>query len=776
VVLVLLLAGLTKAFAQTPTFAGNAQHTGFYNVPAQHLQRVCWSTSINLHNTGAYTHYGAPLITPANTVVVPIKTTNGFQICAFEAPTGRLKYTLLTDYAIPPADWGPVYQPVLASAESGIRLYYAGAGGTVYSIDNPDSDTPGDPVQQCFYADLGTYYSNATTFARNTYINTPLTADATGAVFFGFRVLTNAPPAPPGLTNGGFARIDSAGNATFVLATVIANDTRIGRPAQNSAPALSNDGATLYVCVKGTNSDSVSYLVGLDPMTLATKYRVQLVSPGPGALSILDNSTASPVVGPDGDVFFGVYGNFGHGYGLHFSPDLSTQMPPAAFGWDNTLAIVPTNMIPTYSGTSTYLLFSKYNNYAGKTGNGVNCMALLDPHATQLDPHPSPNPTIEMREVLTVIGCTPDSEYQSATYPIAVREWCINTAAVNPATQSVFAPSEDGRLYRWNLALNSLTEVITLGTGLGAPYVPTVVGPDGIIYTLNGGKLFSLGNSTNVTLTISSSAPDLRNVLAGDQVTFTAVATNLDVSGLAPTGTIAFLDLTYSGLKPITNVLSAAVALTNGVATVTTSALIAQSNCLGNHYIIATYSGDTNFSPVTATLVQKVHAYATILNLMSSAPAFGSPVTLTATVSSSPPGGGTPTGMVSFYDGSRFLAQIPLNINGVASFNATNLVGNGKTVFATYNSDTHFASSTGFLVATTPQLALRALLTNGAVQLDFSNIIGAPFTVLSSPDISASSSNWTVLGPALEILPGQFQFTDLQATNTPHEFYRVRSP
>ena len=49
-----------------------------------------------------------------------------------------------------------------------------------------------------------------------------------------------------------------------------------------------------------------------------------------------------------------------------------------------------------------------------------------------------------MREVLTVIGPTPDQENRSPSLPLAVREWCINTAAVNPATKSVFAPSEDG--------------------------------------------------------------------------------------------------------------------------------------------------------------------------------------------------------------------------------------------------------------------------------------------------------------------------------------------
>ena len=87
-----------------------------------------------------------------------------------------------------------------------------------------------------------------------------------------------------------------------------------------------------------------------------------------------------------------------------------------------------------------------------------------------------------MREVLTVIGPTPDAP--TAAFPFAVREWCINTAAVNPATKSIFVPNEDGRIYRWNLATNSLSQVVALTQGFGEPYVPTIIGPDGTVFTL----------------------------------------------------------------------------------------------------------------------------------------------------------------------------------------------------------------------------------------------------------------------------------------------------
>jgi N-acetylneuraminic acid mutarotase len=84
--------------------------------------------------------------------------------------------------------------------------------------------------------------------------------------------------------------------------------------------------------------------------------------------------------------------------------------------------------------------------------------------------------------------------------------------------------------------------------------------------------------------------------------------------------------------------------------------------------------------------------------------------------------------------------------------------------------------------SSTASAALPILLTSetklpsGAFRFGFTNTPGVSFTALAATNLSLSLSNWTVLGSVTDSPPGEFQFTDLQATNSPRRFYRVRSP
>jgi hypothetical protein len=712
----LFVYGAGSARAQALTFAGNAQHTSSYAAPAQNLNTFKWVASVDLNNTGALIHYGAPLVTAANTVLIPVKTgaTDGFQVRAVNGDSGAAKYILSTDYILPTHNWIPAYNPCVATGTFGTRLYYAGAGGTIWHIDNPDSNTPGAPVREVFYTSLANYNANAAAYNNTIFVNTPLTADSHGNIYFGFRVQGTA-PAPLNTTQSGFAKIDPSGVGTFVLARAAANDVQIQRDSHNVAPALSNDETTLYVVVKWATNTRYCYLLGLDPANLTTKYKVFLNDPRSGSpAAVPEDGTASPMVAPDGDVYFGVLGtpgdNGSRGFLLRFSGDLTITKTPGAFGWDYTAGIVPAAAVPSYTGTSSYLLFCKYNDYAFQDGSGINRVALLDPNATQIDPHFSSLGLVEMREVLTVIGPSPDPEVQPEI-PEAVKEWCINAPAINPATKSVFFNSEDGHAYRWNLATNSLDQAIILNAGIGQPYVPTVIGPDGTVYTLNGGALFAIGNNPEVSVTLASSSPDLRAVVVGSSITFTATVTG----AIAPTGSVTFFDNTFNGSTPETHMLASNVPLNaGGQATVTTSSLTAAgNNHLGNHFISALYSGDGNHASTVATMMQKVHAGATTTSVVASPnpSGVGQSVSLTATVLGTPPSSGVATGMVTFSDGATVIGQVALNTaTGAASITTASLASGSHTIAATYASDTYFAASSGSttLLVNPPSVQLSA--------------------------------------------------------------------
>ena len=481
-------------------YALNPQHTALSTVASQPLQGILWKTPVDTdpqYTSGGdlLIHYGSPLMTAANTVLVPVKTgvSGPFEVEAVSGFTGAQEWTLTSNYVLPPSsgaggyNWTPNYSPTLTP---GNRLYYAGLGGTVNFITTPDATGPSAPATSsiAFFGN-SSYAANPSAYNSAVFINTPITTDSSGDIFFGFQVTgTN----PSGLASG-IARIDANGTGTWVPTV-----PGMSQVATNSGPAVSNDGNTIYV-METTGNSGNGKLVALNSHTLAVTAQVALVDPHTGKLAtITNNATAAPMVGPDGDVYVGVLetpfaSNNDRGWLLHFTGNLATEKTPGAFGWDDTPSVVPATMVPSYHGTSTYLLMVKYNNYAGLgSGTGDNKVAVLDPDATEVDPVTG---TTVMNEVLSIEGPTPDSEHDSQ-FPGAVREWCINDAVVDPATDSILVNSEDGNLYRWNLTSNTFTQQITLTAGVGEAYTPTMIGPDGTVYAINNATLFAVGSTT----------------------------------------------------------------------------------------------------------------------------------------------------------------------------------------------------------------------------------------------------------------------------------------
>lgn len=476
------------AFADAPAwrgYGGNAQHTAAAPAKAQKLKHKHWKMQVDLHAQGDFllTHYAAPMITASNTVLVAVKTgfNDGFRMEARKGADGKTVWKTDTDFILAPHDWTPSF-PAHLTAQN--RLYYAGAGGTVYFRDTPDLAT-GATGQLAFYG-IDNYQSNKTILNQKVMIDTPITADEAGNIYFGFMVTGSNPLN----LKAGIARIGADGQGSWVSAATASGDSNMFEVAQNCAPAISADQSTVYIAV---SDGGFGYLLGLDSATLAQKFKVRLKDPlSHSDAFVVDDSSASPTVGPDGDVYYGVVENdSGHnsrGWLLHFSGDLATSKTPGSFGWDDTVSIVPAAAVPSYTGSSPYLLMTKYNNYIGASpsGNGHNEIAILDPDATQKDRFSS---ATVMKEIMTKLNPT-QVPGQSVG---VVYEWCINSAVVDVKGHAVIANAEDGHTYRWDLKKDKLTDI-----GLNAPifeaYTPTEIGPDGTVYATNDAILYALGN------------------------------------------------------------------------------------------------------------------------------------------------------------------------------------------------------------------------------------------------------------------------------------------
>ena len=186
---------------------------------------------------------------------------------------------------------------------------------------------------------------------------------------------------------------------------------------------------------------------------------------------------------------------------------------------------------------------------------------------------------------------------------------------------------------------------------------------------LTGGQNVNLAlKATSISVSSSKNPSDY-----GQSVTFTATVTG---SGGTPTGTVQFkIDGANFG---------SAVSVSKGIAT---SAAIS-SLSIGTHTVTATYSGDTNFATSTGTLSggQKVHGITTITWPYKPSPCnWGQTCTFTCQLGWQ--GSGSPTGYVTFYDGSNNLGNCNITSNVSCSFSIGNLGVGNHNITVVYNGD-----------------------------------------------------------------------------------------
>jgi hypothetical protein len=221
------------------------------------------------------------------------------------------------------------------------------------------------------------------------------------------------------------------------------------------------------------------------------------------------------------------------------------------------------------------------------------------------------------------------------------------------------------------------------------PTTPLNAGSHSISAVYLGNSNFVYSTSPSVTQPIAtagtstalSASPSSWSV--GRAIAFTATVTS--ATGAVPTGSVTFT---------IDNNQTFVVQLTAGAATLN----FAGFTTVGNHTISAVYNPGIpmNFVASTSnTLSQAIlRDSAVALSATPNPVPYQQPVTLSATITGSGP---TPTGTVTFYDGSTVLKTVALDGTGSASLSLVLATGTHN-IFVTYSGDATYNPSASQVV------------------------------------------------------------------------------
>jgi fibronectin type 3 domain-containing protein len=256
---------------------------------------------------------------------------------------------------------------------------------------------------------------------------------------------------------------------------------------------------------------------------------------------------------------------------------------------------------------------------------------------------------------------------------------------------------------------------VVYATASGTSYTDTSV-TNGTTYyyevsAVNTGGQSGLSNQVPATPEASDLSATTLKASANPSVygqTFTLTATVKAKTGSGtPTGSVIFMDGTTA--------LGSATLNSSGVATLSVSL-----TTMGSNTLTAVYSGNATFEGSTsATLSHTVNKAATTVALSSSGATsvYEQAVTFTATVSSAGLGSGTPTGTITFYNGSVALGTATVS-GGVAQFTTSALAVGAHTIKATYGGSADFAASAKALAQTVKKDSTSVVASAGGAVLD----------------------------------------------------------
>lgn len=489
-------------------------------------------------------HYQAPLV-DGNDVYMEVESgtyspTNWNTRTWSEAKLSWNNGSLVTAWSYA-SDWKPApqqvaaWEPVFHAALAGTYVYVPGFAGTVWQLNKADGSVAARIVP---FPDLD----------RNTFVAGPLTVDATGNILFNAIRFNPAHPDSQDIDGAWLVRIRAGTNAVTMVSYAAlvpgAPTTCLGafsasqlpwppspdavppslscgsqRPGLNVAPAVAPDG-TIYSVSRAHFLSRYSYIVAINP-DLTPKWATSLrglvqdgcndgtrpsvmprngtpggcrdgapagVDPAqntPPGMRVIDQSSSSPTVMPDGSVLYGAYTryNFARGHLVKLS-STGTYLGSYDFGWDTTPAVTTTGAIVIKDNYYDVGSYCNSATFCPVAPEGPYYITKLSSTLGVSWRFQNTNTESCHRNADGTVSCVSD-------HPNGF-EWCINAPAID-TNGVVYANSEDGNLYAINPD-GSLKQRLFLNLAIGAAYTPLAIGSDGKIYTENDGHMFVVGN------------------------------------------------------------------------------------------------------------------------------------------------------------------------------------------------------------------------------------------------------------------------------------------
>jgi hypothetical protein len=466
------------------------------------------------------------------------------------------------------------------------------------------------------------------------------TVTPTGTVIFTDTTLN------PQLTLG-TGTVNAAGQATVTVSSLQVNTA--GQTIQASYVPTGNFAASSATLTQNINSAATTTALAAAPPAISVGQSVTFTA---------TVSVTAPGAGPaTGNVQF-------------FVDNFVTPVATSPLGANGTATFTTSalsagmhNVSATYVPTANSL-----GGFNFLTSNSQTISESVGPATPTvvLTPPPNPNPAGLGSPVTISATVTPPSVNGIA--PTGFVQFFDNGVPIGGNVTIPASPPGPVTVSTTTSALPQGSDVLTAfysgdtsyNSGTSAPVTETVQG----------------GVATTTALTATPPSP----TTTGQSVTLNATVTHPGTT--APTGTITFQD---GGTVLQTVPISAA-----GTASFTVA-----SPTAGSHTYSANYSGDSLYSPSSASVVQVVQAAQTTITLSTSGtPAMvGRPVTFTVAVAPVSPATGTPTGTVTFFDNGTAIGTATLN-NGTASFSTSSLARGNHSITASYSGDPNFLAST----------------------------------------------------------------------------------